>query len=257
MRLKMNILPVPLLKDNYAYILRCSTTQTTAIVDAPHGDLSPLYASLSTTPSHVLTTHKHLDHCGGNLELSRRYPGIEIVGGATEEIPAVTKKVNHGEEFALGALSIRVLHTPCHTTGHVCYYVSSRREGPGSVFTGDTLFTAGIGAFFEGTASDMVGSLKTLLRLPLSTQVYCGHEYTESFLERARNVESDNMDALQMAAEVRKKREDGHPTVGTTLAEELKYNVFLRCLYPELQKSFGIYDEICLLEKVYSMTRRK
>ena len=260
-RAKWSVQIVSMLQDNYTYILRCPSTYSTAIVDVPYGPLDKLYTALESTEFrnlHILSTHKHADHCGGNLEFKQKYTRTLIVGGKNEPIPGAEKHVAHNEVFSLGELQIRALDTPCHTHGHVCFHVyhSSDKEN-GCVFTGDTLFTAGVGAFFEGNAAAMLNNMKVLFTLPYHTRIYCGHEYTESFLLRARNVEPSNSEAETFEAWVKTRREKNLPTMGTFLGDEMRYNVFARCMKPEFQEKMGIKDEVLLLEKVYAMTRRK
>lgn len=94
---------------------------------------------------------------------------IPVYGG-DDRIPALTNKVGHDETLQIGAkLNVRTLFTPCHTTGHICYYVTAE-NGERVVFTGDTLFIAGCGRFFEGTAEQMYHALiQVLSKLPTDT----------------------------------------------------------------------------------------
>jgi len=148
-----HVVPVPCLKDNYSYLILDETTKKAAVVDPvePEKVLVELkkqgYRNEDLT--HVLTTHSHLDHSGGNKEIAERLKHLSIVGGSNDSIPAVTKKVDHDDEFKVGSMKVKVLHTPCHTKGHVLYYVSAdKKESPPALFSGDTLFVAGCGRFF-------------------------------------------------------------------------------------------------------------
>ena len=125
--------------------------------------------------SKVLTTHKHNDHAGGNSAIAKSIPGLEIVGGEKDRVQGCTSTVKDGDEFSIGSIEVKCLHTPGHTVGHICYYVTEGEQK--AVFTGDTLFVGGAGRFFEGTPEEMQHSLAEKLgKLPPETLVYCGHE---------------------------------------------------------------------------------
>ncbi|GKA58836.1 metallo-hydrolase/oxidoreductase superfamily protein, partial [Tanacetum coccineum] len=126
----------------------------------------------------VLTTHHHWDHAGGNEKIKELVPGIKVYGGSIDNVKGCTNKLENGDKLSLGdGISILSLHTPCHTKGHISYYLTGDEGEDPAVFTGDTLFVAGCGKFFEGTAEQMYESLcVTLASLPKPTQVYCGHE---------------------------------------------------------------------------------
>ena len=120
----------------------------------------------------LLTTHHHWDHAGGNAELIKRVPGLAVLGG-DDRIDGVTRKVQHGDKLTVGGMEIQCLFTPCHTTGHICYYVT--KDTDKAVFTGDTLFLGGCGRFFEGTAPQMYEALVNILgTLPAETKVTIG-----------------------------------------------------------------------------------
>jgi hydroxyacylglutathione hydrolase len=161
---------------------------------------------------------------------------VAVVGGEKDNVTACTLPVKDGHKLTIGeATQVNVLFSPCHTRGHVLYHVtaqpSSATTSPqaGAVFTGDTLFIAGCGRFFEGSAAEMHHNLNTLVAsLPASTAVYCGHEYTQSNLEFAAWAEPSNADVkakLQWAKERRRQRLS---TLGTTVAEEQRINPFMR-----------------------------
>lgn len=164
----------------------------------------------------VLTTHHHWDHAGGNEKLVSKFSSshgpLKVYGG-DDRIGALTDKVKQDDVIQLGNLTIRCLFTPCHTTGHICYFIESP-AGERAVFTGDTLFLGGCGRFFEGTASDMHAALiGKLSQLPDDTNVYCGHEYTIQNLAFGRHVEPNNEDIQRKIEWARKQRNDNLPTV--------------------------------------------
>jgi hydroxyacylglutathione hydrolase len=167
------------------------------------------------TDTNLISSHcDYFSHAGGNKRMAELVPGITIVGGELDEVPAATLSVKDGQIIhvsigfshitriyiyiysdgnKVGNICVKALHTPCHTRGHICYYVTTTDSCPPHVFTGDTLFIAGCGKFFEGTAKDMFYSLLQVLRvLPLDTRVWCGHEYTVKNLQFAKTVEPNN-----------------------------------------------------------------
>lgn len=195
--------------------------------------------------THVLTTHHHNDHAEGNEGMAAALPGLVVVG-SDERIPAMTKKMGHDEEFTVGTLKIKALFTPCHTTGHLLFYVtdSAKPEQPASLFSGDTLFVAGCGRFFEGTGEQMNYALnKVIASLPSNTEIYVGHEYTVSNLKFAQHCEPNNKDVADKLADSQAKRQEGKFTVPTTVADELKFNPFMRLHSAELRKTLGVSAE--------------
>jgi len=192
----------------------------------------------------VLTTHHHWDHAGGNEKLIASVGPKEVVGG-DDRIGALNKKVGHGDEFTIGSLSVKCLFTPCHTSGHICYYVTGPSGEQPAVFTGDTLFVAGCGKFFEGTGEQMHTALVSILsKLPPETKVYCGHEYTVSNLKFASVVEPGNPDVAAMLGKTQEQRSNKVPTVPTTIQAELKYNPFMRVNEAPVQKFTGQTDPV-------------
>ena len=143
----------------------------------------------------------------------------------------MTHPVDEGDEVAVAGLKARALFIPGHTTGHVAYLFGD------NLFCGDTLFTAGCGRLFEGTAEQMHASLSKLMRLPENTLVYCGHEYTEKNLEFALTVEPGNPKLAARLKNVRSLRAQGLPTVPSTIAEEKETNPFLRWESREIREN--------------------
>ncbi len=235
----MRVIPVPCLRDNYAYVVVLATGEA-AIVDA--SEAAPVREALrreGVRPRAIWSTHHHWDHVGGNVELAREF-GLEVVGHVSdrERVPALTRGVDTGDRVLLGNLEARCIHIPGHTLGAVAYFVDTKEDR--FVFTGDTLFCAGCGRLFEGTASQMHSSLTRLGELPADTSVYCGHEYTETNLRFAAKMEPSNesiRSARERAGALRKR---GDPAVGTTLAEERRVNPFLRVRSSEIRTTLGI-----------------
>ncbi|XP_038618498.1 hydroxyacylglutathione hydrolase, mitochondrial isoform X1 [Tachyglossus aculeatus] len=226
----MEVVLLPALTDNYMYLIIDEETKEAAIVDPvqPQKVLETVkkYGVKLTT---VLTTHHHWDHAGGNEKLVKMEPGLKVFGG-DDRVGALTQKVSHLSTFQVGTLHVKCLFTPCHTSGHICYLVRKPDSSePPAVFTGDTLFVAGCGKFFEGTADEMYRALLEVLgRLPPETRVYCGHEYTINNLKFARHVEPNNSAIQEKLAWAKEKYSIGEPTIPSTLAEEFTYNPFMR-----------------------------
>lgn len=255
---KMKIIPIRALQDNYMYLLVDEVTSHAAAIDPVNaGSMASAVHEEGVELKCILTTHHHYDHAHGNADLLSMYPDITVYGGDTR-VQAITKQVRHGEKLHLGSLKIECLSTPCHTKGHICYYVTgptldtsqtgstnTSTEAERVVFTGDTLFIAGCGRFFEGTPEQMDYNLNTILgSLPPDTRVYCGHEYTITNLKFALQVEPTNTDIkskLNWALNKVAKRE---PTIPSTIEEEKKINPFMRIRKAQVKKYTGETDDL-------------
>lgn len=226
----MKIELLPALSDNYMYLLIDEDTKEAAIVDP----VEPVKV-VEAVKKHgvklktVLTTHHHWDHAGGNEKMVKLVSGLTVYGG-DDRVGALTKMVKHNNTFKVGSLNVRCLFTPCHTTGHICYYVTKDNSSePPAIFTGDTLFIAGCGKFFEGTADQMYTALIEIIgQLPPETRVFCGHEYTVNNLKFARHVEPDNETIRKKLAWAKEKFSNGEPTIPSTVADEFSFNPFMR-----------------------------
>ena len=229
----MKIIQIPLLRDNYGYLLVCEKTQQAAIVDPSEAE--PVLRRIeqeAVTPIAILNTHHHRDHTGGNEGLLARHR-LKVYGHKSDQarIFGMTHGVDEGDEIQLGELKGKVFFIPGHTTGHVAYLFDN------NLFCGDTLFTAGCGRIFEGTPEQMHGSLKKLMALADDVKVYCGHEYTESNLRFAMTVEPKNPQLVARFERVQGLRARGMSTVPATLAEEKQTNPFFRWDSSEIQAS--------------------
>ena len=229
----MKLIQIPLLRDNYAYLIVCPKTNRAAIIDPSEADpVLRRVAQENVTLTTILNTHHHRDHTGGNEGLLAGSQ-LEVYGHKSdrERIPGFTHGVDEGDEVTVGELRCRVLFIPGHTTGHIAYVFGS------NLFCGDTLFTAGCGRLFEGTPEQMHASLKKLMALPDSTKVYCGHEYTESNLRFAMSLEPKNHKLVSRFERVQALRSRGVSTVPSTIEEEKQTNPFLRWDSKEIQAS--------------------
>jgi hydroxyacylglutathione hydrolase len=230
----MDVIPVPLLADNYGYLL-IGADRRAAIVDCSEAE--PVLAEVERRGlklEAILSTHHHWDHVNGNETVVRARPGIRVLGSREDRtrVPALTEALADGEEFEVVGLRGRALFIPAHTSGHLAYFFV---DGTPRVFTGDTLFAAGCGRLFEGSPEQMMRSLSKLTALPDPTEVYCGHEYTEKNLRFAHELEPTNADIAAKLARVEQLRAAGKPTVPSTIAEEKRTNPFLRWDSAELQ----------------------
>jgi hydroxyacylglutathione hydrolase len=231
----MRIVPVPVLLDNYAYLV-IADSGTAAVVDP--SEAKPVTVAAEREGARlaaIWNTHHHWDHVGGNRDLLLDKPDLEVYGFAEDRarIPGITRGIADGEEFELDGLGVRVIFIPAHTSGHIAYYLPTER----AVFTGDTLFAGGCGRLFEGNPAMMVESLGRLTSLPPDTRVFFGHEYTEKNLRFALTLEPSNHDLAKKYERVKATCASGKPSVPSTIAEELATNPFLRSRSPELRKS--------------------
>jgi hydroxyacylglutathione hydrolase len=217
---------VPCLKDNYCYLVHQPGSTDALVVDA--SEEAPVLAALGKlglTPVAILATHHHVDHVGGNEGLLSRYPDLRVLGYKSDRgrIPGLTDALDDGAKVELAGIEVQALHIPGHTLGALAYVAE------GAAFTGDTLFAAGCGRLFEGTPAQMYESLNVKLgALPDDTRIYCGHEYTVSNLRFAQTLEPSNAEVAKKLAWAQQQREQGQPTLPSTLAEERLTNPFLR-----------------------------
>jgi len=225
----MDVHVLSALSDNYMYLIVDKGSRTAAVVDPVEPKkVLDLVQAQNVNLTTVLTTHHHWDHAGGNKELLAAMPNLRVLGG-DKRIDAVTQIVAHSDKFELGKLNVECLFTPCHTQGHICYQVSAPSSDDVAIFTGDTLFIAGCGKFFEGTADQMYNALvKIIGSLPDQVKVYCGHEYTVSNLKFASQVEPNNVHIKEKMDFALKCRAESVPTVPSTVGQEKLYNPFMR-----------------------------
>jgi hydroxyacylglutathione hydrolase len=227
----MSIIPIPAFRDNYIWCL--TNGRLAAVVDP--GDAAPVIAWLDRNGvalSAILATHHHADHVGGIPALCARYD-VPVFGPAHEAIPQRTHALGDGDRIAVPGvdLLLSVFDIPGHTAGHIAYYTLPPDP---LLFCGDTMFAAGCGRLFEGTPEQMWTSLSKLAALDPDTRVYCGHEYTLANLRFAAAVEPANTDIEARVVHERGKREQGVPTLPSTIGAERATNPFVRAELPDV-----------------------
>ena len=223
----MQVQPILCLKDNYAYIISDKNFKTVGVIDPSEANpviqfLKKNYLKLS----YILNTHHHFDHIGGNIELKKKF-NCKIVGFKDDQhrIPGIDIMLKNDEIWTFGSSKVKIIHIPGHTLGHICFFFEKEKIA----FTGDTLFSLGCGRIFEGSHKQMLESLNKIKNLPKNTKIYCGHEYTYKNAEFCIEHDKDNINLQEKFKIIKKLRTENLPTIPTTLEEELKSNIFLRC----------------------------
>jgi hydroxyacylglutathione hydrolase len=250
---KLIVHQFPCLSDNYGYLLHDPETGATAAIDTP--EVAPILKALEEkgwTLTHILNTHHHFDHAGGNLELKEK-TGCTIIGpkGEAQRIPGIDTALGDGDTCPFGSREAKVLDVGGHTLGHIAYYFPQ----DGIAFVGDALFALGCGRIFEGTAEQMWTSLQKLMGLPDETVVYCAHEYTQANARFAATIEPANKALQERIREIDAKRAEGKPTVPTTIGLEKATNPFLRPMSEDVQKTLNLVG--APLVDVFAETRAR
>ncbi len=222
----MEIVRVPVLSDNYAWLLHDPASGATVAIDP--GEAQPLIdaaAERGWTIGGIWNTHWHPDHVGGNAAL-KAATGAEITGPEAEraKIDGMGRGVGEGAMVSVGDRMAQVWHVPGHTAGHIAFHFADDAV----IFTGDTLFAMGCGRLFEGTAADMFANMRRYAALSPDTRVYCGHEYTLSNGRYAVSAEPDNAAIVERMVAVEAMRSAGEATIPTTIGAELATNPFMR-----------------------------
>ena len=214
------------LQDNYSYLIIDETNKNACVVDP--GESIPIINFVENNNiklKYILNTHHHYDHIGGNLELKEKF-GSKIVAFKDDKsrIPEIDILVQNNQIWKADNFEAKIYHTPGHTSGHIAFYFFNEKK----IFTGDTLFSLGCGRIFEGTYKEMFNSLNKIKKLPKETKIYCGHEYTLQNSNFCIQQDPKNSKLKDKIIKIKKKLENGLPTLPTILSEEIECNIFLK-----------------------------
>ena len=234
----LNIEIVSCLNDNFSYIIHEDNTGIVGVIDpSEFYPIDELISKKYKKIDFILNTHHHFDHVGGNKKIKEKYKS-KVVGSKIDKnrIPEIDILLSDNDSFKFGTLIFKIMFAPGHTSGHICFYCEEEKI----IFTGDTLFSLGCGKVFEGTYQEMLDSLNLIKKLPIDTQVYCGHEYTKKNLNFCIKHDVNNSNLKKKGKWIVAKIDANQPTIPTTIEEELNMNIFLRCNIPTIKKSLGM-----------------
>ena len=236
----LDLVTIPCLSDNYAFLIHDAASGETAVIDVP--EAAPILAALRQrgwTLSQILLTHHHADHIQGVAEL-RAATGARVAGNAADahRLPPLDLALQEGQTVQVGAETGTVIDVSGHTLGHIAFHFPASAL----VFTADSLMACGCGRLFEGTGPQMWDSLSKLARLPPETLVCSGHEYTTSNARFAMSLEPDNQALISRVAAIADARDKGQPTVPSRLSDELATNPFLRASHPQMKARLGLSE---------------
>jgi len=222
----MKIEIIKCLQDNYAYLVVDETNDLSIVIDP--SESKPIIDYVEKNKLNlkfILNTHHHFDHVGGNKELKKKY-NLQVIGyeGDKNRIPEIDITLSDKEIWRKNNFEAKIYHIPGHTSGHICYHFFKQNI----LFTGDTLFSLGCGRIFEGTYEQMFTSLQLIKSFPLHTKIYCGHEYTLKNSDFCINYDKENSALRDKIKLIKKKIDNGLPSIPSTIKEELECNIFLK-----------------------------
>ncbi|MEM8722113.1 MAG: hydroxyacylglutathione hydrolase [Cyanobacteria bacterium P01_G01_bin.39] len=242
----MEIKRIPVLTDNYIFVLIDPEQKLAAVVDpAVARPVLEYLEQIDAQLIAIFNTHHHSDHVGGNRQLIERFPEATVYAGIEDHgrIPHQQVYLQDGDTVEFAQRTGQVFFVPGHTRAHIAYYFPPTTTGePGELFCGDTVFAGGCGRLFEGTPTQMLESIAKLRELPDQTRLWCAHEYTLNNLKFALTVEVDNVDLQKRYQQVKQARSHGEATVPSWLGIEKQTNPFLRWDTPAIQKAAGIKE---------------
>ena len=256
----MEIKRIPVLSDNYIFVLSDPQRKIAAAIDpAVAQPVIDYLASIDARLVAIFNTHHHSDHVGGNRQLVKRFPDVDVYGGAEDRgrIPHQRFFLQEGDTVQFAKRTGRVFFVPGHTRAHIAYYFPPETPGEtGELFCGDTVFAGGCGRLFEGTPAQMVESIGKLRQLPDDTRVWCAHEYTLNNLKFALTVDGENKDLQQRYQQVQQLRSQEIATVPSLLGEEKQTNPFLRWDEPALKTTAKIQEPAKVFGRIRGMKDR-
>ena len=233
----LDVKMVRIMRDNYAWLLRDAASGMVGVVDP--GEAPPVIREIDAQDGRldwIWNTHHHADHTGGNEALRQRYGAKVCIGEADgRHLKHVDVRLRDGEEFALGESVCRVIHLPGHTRGHVVFWF----KGDKMLFSGDVLFSMTCGNIFEGTDEQMMKSLERLYALPDDTMLYCGHEYTNMYIDFAVRLDPHNPQLQEKLRQVRQLKAEGKASIPVPLGDEKRLNPWLRVFDPGFARTLG------------------
>ena len=228
----INIEPIKAFNDNYIWL--ATTNEGSIVIDPGEAHKTIKYLKENDLNlDAILITHHHIDHTGG-IEDMLKFRSVDVYG-PVNNIPSINKQLRDGDLFSVIGIDFKIIEIPGHTLDHIAFF--SENNGNPVLFCGDTLFSSGCGRVFEGTFEQMHESILKLKSLPANTKIYSGHEYTQSNLKFAMEVEPLNQKLISRYNDVQDLLNKGIPTLPTTLELELEVNPFLRCQAREVQNS--------------------
>eukprot|EP00033_Pygsuia_biforma_P002867 GCRY01003162.1.p1 GENE.GCRY01003162.1~~GCRY01003162.1.p1 ORF type:complete len:261 (+),score=40.19 GCRY01003162.1:58-840(+) len=247
---KMKIVPIPIFSDNYSYLFYDEKTKTGGIIDPSEPEkIIPVIRRYGVKLTHILATHHHWDHAGGNTEIIKAFGNLVVVGGS-QQVQGVTKIVKNGDEFKVAGVEVVCKATPCHTLDSISYLFPSEN----CIFTGDTLFGGGCGRFFEGNAEMMYHNMYEVFgKLPDDCEAFCGHEYTYSNLKFAHHI-LPNSTAI---SERMNACAHGETTMPTTILLERNTNLFMQVHLDEVKAALGLPTTTSPVQTMTALRARK
>jgi hydroxyacylglutathione hydrolase len=253
----LEIVTIPILKDNYAFVLVDKIYQQATIFDP--GESEPLIAWLAAAGLELVNiwiTHHHWDHVNGIPDLLQHFPAAVVAGGAQDRgrIPGQQVYLHDGDQVAFADRTAQIFYIPGHTLGHIAYYFPAVNYQPAELFCGDTIFGGGCGRLFEGTAAQMLQSIDRLRHLPANTRLWCSHEYTLNNLRFALTIEPHNMDLQNRYDQAIIDRANSQPTIPSSIGLEQQTNPFLRWDVPAVSAAVTSSD---FVETFARLRRRK
>ena len=228
----INIEPIKAFNDNYIWLV--TTNEGSIVIDPGEAHKTIKYLKENDLNlDAILITHHHFDHTGG-IEDMLKFKSVDVYG-PVNNIPSINKQLRDGDLFSVIGIDFKIIEIPGHTLDHIAFF--SENNGNPVLFCSDTLFSSGCGRVFEGTYEQMHKSILKLKSLPSNTKIYSGHEYTQSNLKFAMEVEPLNQKLISRYNDVQNLISTGKPTLPSTLELELEVNPFLRCQTNEVQNS--------------------